>query len=303
MIRCFCVFGMLLTGLFSQAQTDQTELKDIPRKGSYLYYGQPAFEDNSFLLSEAINQEKGIMQFVNNFYFDNVKGGNFLYSFTHQIPLGSERHQFGYSLFYYFGNETTSATKGGGFGDIDLSYQFMATGKKAWAMVVPSFTLIVPTAKDGYGSGGLGEKLEVFITKRWSHQVVTHYNFGYTYISSADLYVSTLTGSQVVGFERDIEYKNMGASVIWYPRRKFNLFVEYVSNFLTDITTTGSLSHTHQLTINPGLRFAIDHKFMQIVPGVSAPVIFGDGTYNRTGLFFYLSLEPEYLPFTKMKHR
>ena len=107
----------------------------------------------------------------------------------------------------------------------------------------------------------------------------------------------------MVGFERDIQYKNIGASVIWYPRRKFNLFVEYVSNFLTDITTTGSLAHSHQLTVNPGLRFAIDYKFVQIVPGVSAPVIYRYGNYNRTGLFFYLSLEPEYLPFTKMKHR
>jgi hypothetical protein len=170
-------------------------------------------------------------------------------------------------------------------------------------MVTPSVSVIVPTGKNGYGSGGLGGKVELFVTKRLSKAVVTHYNIGYTFISNADLYISSGTGSQVLGYERDIKYKNIGASVIWYPVRKFNFMMEYVSNFLTDITETGAQTMTHQLTLNPGFRFAIDHKHVQIVPGFSAPIIFSDGNYSRTGLFFYLSFEPEYLPFTKMKHR
>jgi hypothetical protein len=299
MTRWTCALLMMLAGVHASAQTE--EIKDIPRKGSYLYYGQPAFEDNSFLLNEAINQEKGIMQYISEFYFDNLKGGNFLYSFTHEIPLGGEKHQLSYTLFYYLQN--ASANRGGGFGDVNLNYSFRATGKKAWAMVVPSITLIIPTGKNGYGSGGVGGQAELRVTKRLSRRLVTHYNFGYTYISSADFYISTVTGSQVVGFERDIQYKNVGAGLTWYPRRKINVFLEYVSNFLTDVTASGSLSETHQLTLNPGLRFAIDHNLLQIVPGLSAPVVFTDGRYARTGLFFYLSLEPQYLPFSKMKHR
>ena len=142
---------MIFVGSRSRAQTP--DLHDFPKKGSYLYFNQPAFEDNSFLLSEAINQEKGVMQYVSNFYFDNLKGGNFLYNFTHQIPIGGQKHQFSYSLFYYFKKPDEITGGGGGFGDINLSYQYELTGKKSWAMGVPSFTMIIPTGKNGYGSG------------------------------------------------------------------------------------------------------------------------------------------------------
>ncbi|HWA35032.1 MAG TPA: hypothetical protein VG737_12915 [Cyclobacteriaceae bacterium] len=301
MIRWYCALAFVLVGFQSRAQTP--DLKDFPKKGSYLYYHQPAFEDNSFLLNEAINQEKGVMQYISNFYFDNLKGGNFLYNFSHEIPLGGERNQLSYSFSYYFQNKDADSKGGGGFGDVNLSYHHLLSGKKAWAMVVPTITIIIPTAKNGYGSGGLGAQAELFVTKRVSPRVITHYNFGYTYISSADLYISTSSGSRSVGYERDLHFKKIAASAIWYPTRKFNLMLEYVSNFLTEITNTGEISASHQITLNPGLRFAIDHNNVQIVPGISAPVIFTDGKYTQTGLFFYLSFEPQYLPFTKMKER
>ena len=69
------------------------------------------------------------------------------------------------------------------------------------------------------------------------------------------------------------------------------------------LKSDGSVARSNQLTINPGFRFAIDHKRTQIVPGISAPFIFVDGKFDRGGLFFYLSFEPEYLPFTKPKTR
>ncbi len=301
MNRLPCTLALLLAGIASCAQTP--DLKDFPKKGSYLYFNQPAFEDNSFLLNEAFNQEKGVLQYASNFYFDDLRGGNFLYNFTNEIPLGGERHQIGYSLSYYLQNKETSTDGAGGFGDVNVSYQYLLSGKKSWAMVVPSVTLIIPTAKNGYGSGGLGAEADLYVTKRISRRVVTHYNFGYTYISSADLYITTSTGGRAVGYERDLQFKKIAASAIWYPARKFNLMLEYVSNFLTEITPDGSISDSHHITVNPGFRFAIDHNRVQIVPGVSAPIIFTDGKYSQTGLFFYLSFEPEYLPFTKMKGR
>lgn len=143
------IFLVITASAFGQEVSIETE----PRKGSYLYYGQPAFEDNSFLLDEAINQERGVMQFVSNIYFDNSRGGNFLYSFTHQIPIASRRHEVDYTLFYYYQN--TSEQKGGGFGDMNVTYHFMAMGKEEWIMFVPSFTLIIPTGKTGFDRGAL----------------------------------------------------------------------------------------------------------------------------------------------------
>ncbi len=296
---CFLASLILTTASFSQSYS----IDSIPKRGSYLYYGQPAFEDNSFLLEEAINQEKGVMQYVSNFYFDNLRGGNFLYSFNHEIPLGGERHQLSYNLFYYFQNSSTSEPRGGGFGDINVSYRYKLSGKKAWIMVVPNFTVIIPTGKNGYGYGGLGGQFNLLMTKRISRKIVTHYNIGYTFISQADLYVSRLSSAPIVGIEKDLQYKNVGASVIWYPTRKFNVLMEYVSNFLKDLETDGTIKNRNQLTLNPGFRFAIDLNNVQIVPGMSTPFIFTNGSFDKVGVFFYLSIEPQYLPFSKAKSR
>ena len=301
MIRLNWVLAFMMVKTIAECQS--SDISTAPRKGSYLYFGQPAFEDNSFLLEEAMTQEKGIMQYTSNFYFDKLRGENFLYSFNHEIPLGSDRHQISYLLTYYLTNYGETGNKGGGLGDLNVSYHYMVTGKKAWAMVVPGATVIIPTAKNGFGSGGLGGQLSLLVTKRLSHRLVTHYNFGYTYISSADLYISNITGSQELSYERDLQYKNLGASVVWYQSRKFNWFTEYILNFFKDIKTDGSVSSRTQQTLNPGFRFAIDHNRTQIVPGISTPIIFSNGKYDHVGLFFHLSFEMEYLPFTKPKSR
>ena len=301
--RWYFFLGIMFMGTAAAGQIE--DIASIPKKGSYLYYGQPAFEDNSFLIQEAINQEKGIHQFISNFYFDNLRGGNFLYSFTHEIPLTNLRHQVNYTFNYHVLKATPNTQKSGGIGDMTIGYEFMATGKKDWAMIVPGLTLILPTGKaiSGNGVGGVGGQLNLAITKRLSRRIVTHYNAGYTFISKADRYTSGLTGTQVLSFEKDLQYKNVGASIIWYQTRKFNWLLEGTSYYLADINTDGSVSHSNQLTLNPGFRLAIDHNFVQIVPGLSAPFIFIDGKFERAGLFFYLSIEPQYLPFAKPKSR
>ncbi len=303
MVRGQCL--LILLSLCFRAYGQTEELNSLPKKGSYLYYGQPAFEDNSFLMEEAINQDKGVMQYISDFYFDNIRGGNFLYSFNQEIPITHLKHQLNYTIFYHVLEATPTSDQNSGFGDINVGYRYMVFGKKDWAMVVPGITLILPTGKSikGQGIGGVGGQVSLAITKRLSHKLVTHYNFGYTFISQADRYTSTITGTPVLSYEKDLRYSNLGVSIFWYPARKFNLFTEFISNYLSDIKDDGSLSHTHLTTINPGFRFAIDHKFTQIVPGISLPVVFTDGNFTRTGIFFYLSIEPEYLPFTKSKHR
>src|SRR6185295_13211836 len=139
--RCLIVLLLMNTVTYSQF----IKLDSIPRKGSYLYYGQPAFEDNSFLMEEAINQEKGIMQYISNFYFDNVKGGNFLYSFNQDIPITHLRHQVNYTVYYHIRPATPTHEQSNGIGDVNIGYHYMLTGKKnPWAMVVPGITLILP---------------------------------------------------------------------------------------------------------------------------------------------------------------
>ena len=303
----FVVAIILITFQMASAQVD---LDSLPRKGSYLYYGQPAFEDNSFLLEEAFNQPMGVIQHTFNFSMNNLHGRDFAYSFTQEIPLTDLTHQLSYTLYYNSvlnedpvnGNGNAS-TRTNGFGDLFLSYRPLLWGEKDWAMVIPRFTLILPTGKaiDGLGNGGFGGQFNLAVTKRLSRKVVTHYNAGYTFISKADKFQLPSSGIKILEFEKDLHFQNIGASIIWYPKRKFNLLLEYVSNFKSGIAADGTLSRSHQLTLNPGMRFCFDNGRRQIVPGLSMPVNFINGKYDGSGLFLYLSFEPDYLSFYKAK--
>jgi hypothetical protein len=299
---CWCQLGLLL--ILQPAFGQQPSFADFPKKGSYLYFGQPAFEDNSFFIEEAITQEKGIHQFISSFYFDKFHKGDFQYSFTHQVPLSHLKHQLNYTLHYHVLQPTANTLGGGGLGDMAVTYEYMVSGKKDWAMIVPSIAVIIPTGKaiNGHGAGGFGAQLSVAVTKRLSRKVVTHYNVGYTFVSSADRYTD-LAGSGIPAYEKDLHYQNLGASIIWYQKRKLNWMLEATSLYFMNINDDGSLSRNNQLTINPGIRIAIDHNTTQIVPGLSFPSVFHDGNFAGTGIFFYLSFEPEYLPFTKAKSR
>jgi hypothetical protein len=296
--RYSAVILILLTAHIIWAQVDSSSL---PKKGSYLYYPQPAFEDNSFLLEEAFNQPHGVLQHIFNLSIDDLHGRNIISSFTQEIPLTNLTHQLSYTIYYNALNAVSGATSG--FGDLYISYRPMLSGEMAWAMVIPRFTIILPTGKsvDGLGSGGWGGQFNLAITKRLSRTIVTHYNGGFTFISNADKFQSDISGNKVLAFEKNIQDQNLGMSIIWYPKPKFNLLLEYVSNFVSSLESNGAVSKSNQRIINPGMRFCIDNGHMQIVPGISIPVNFVDGKFDHTGLFFYLSFEPDYLSFNKAK--
>ncbi len=305
-IKRISIIVMIAT-MFVMAKVSKAQerpLKDFPKKGSYLYYGQPAFEDNSFLLEEAFNQPMGVIQHISSLTTDKFHGGNWVYSFTQEIPLTDLTHQISYSLYYNVLN-SADVNRKSGFGDLYVSYRPYVLGEKDWAMVIPRFTLIVPTGKaiDGQGCGGWGGQFNLAVTKRLSRKLVSHYNAGVTLISKADKYLSTTIGDSQLIYEKNLSYKNIGASIVWYPMRKLNLLLEYVSNFGSDIEASGNISHNHQLTLNPGMRFCIDNGRMQIVPGVSMPLNIEKGQPMQSGLFFYLSFEPDYLNFYRPKEQ
>lgn len=290
---------------YSLSYGQEDAISTLPKKGSYLYWGQPAFEDNSFLFDEAINQEKGIMQYVSSLYFDNVNGGNLIFGFTNEIPLVGERHQLNYTINYHLDRLTPANGHTNGFGDLSIGYHYKASGKRNWIMAIPGISLIIPTgnAQEGRGIGGMGARAGISFTKRLSHKWVTHYTLGYTFIAQADRYSYPMGGQPVLAYEKNLQYAGVGGGVTWYVSRKKVLFAELISNFITDIRGDGSLLRRNLATINPGFRFAIDANNIQIVPGISTPIVLADGAFSRLGIFFYLSIETEYLPFTRQKHR
>lgn len=290
---------LLAAGLIITSIAAAQETTPAPKKGGYLFYGQPAIEDNSMLVEEAFNQETGVIQHISNFVIDR---GEFVYNYTQEIPLADVKHQLSIGLSYasfkkpegYGLLNNNYLTKG--LGDVFVNYRPMLWGKNDWALVIPRFTVIVPTGNSryGFGSGGWGGQFNLAVTKRLNSKITTHYNAGYTAVRKADYFAYTNDGTPELRYERNLRTANLGASVIWLVHPKFNLMTEYVSSFGQTINDSGSLDHDNVTVINPGFRFALDIGKCQIVPGMGIPLNFSNGTFSGTGAFFYLSIEPAY---------
>jgi len=79
---------------------------------------QSAIEDNSFLLEEAYNQEKGVIQYINTFY--RQRNGGWGYSFTNEMPIKVQQHQFSYTINVARVNGTSR------FCDTYINYRYQA---------------------------------------------------------------------------------------------------------------------------------------------------------------------------------
>jgi hypothetical protein len=284
------------TTIFSLAQTSTPDVKS----GSYLYYGQPYLEDNSMLIDEAFNQETGIIQHISNVI---VTASALQCSYTQEIPLVSHQHQLSFGISYGWLKNGINVAQAGsyshvasGFGDILLSYRPMIAGKHDWALVIPRFTVIVPTgnAQSGLGNGGWGSQLSIAVTKRLSSKITTHTNAGYTYIVRADHYRYESNGMPASAYERDLASVNLGASLVWLAKQKMHLLAEYVFSYGKTAKDNGSFSGNCLMTVNPGVRYAFDIGKVQIVPGVGVPLNFNNGVFDNAGTFIYLSVEPCY---------
>ena len=287
----FLVSVMTLAGSVLFAQNDT-----IPKKGSYLEYGQPVIEDNSMFIEEAFNQEAGIIQHISNLIIDD---GNVVYAYTQEIPLADVKHQLSFGITYnsfkmpdavkQFGNSEYLTR---GIGDVLVNYRPLLFGKNDWAMVIPRFTLIVPTgdSRYGFGAGAWGGQFNLAVTKRLGKKFVTHYNAGYTAFSKADFYDVDTEGAPQFIAEKNLTATNLGASLIWMVTPRFNLMTEYACVYQQEFIGHSS----RNVVINPGFRFAVDIGKVQIVPGAGVPLTFINGQFQNSGAFIYLSIEPAY---------
>lgn len=291
--------ALLLTCLFS---TSFAQVADTlkPRKGSYLYWGQPLIEDNSMYIEEAFNQETGVIQHISNFIFQD---GEFIYSYTQEIPLDDYRHQLSFTLPYAILNKPSEVISRGndqydntGTGDLLINYRPLIFGKTDWAIVIPRFTLIVPTGSShqNLGGGGWGGQFNLAVTKRLSKKLITHYNAGFTKFFNADYVGYDNNGVPNILLERDLLMKNVGFSAIWLVHPRFNLLAEFVQNYEKEILEDGSLGKRTAAVINPGFRFAFEIGKVQIVPGAGMTFVFENSSYATSGTFIYLSIEPGY---------
>lgn len=236
---------------------------------------QDRIEDNSFLLEEAYNQEKGVIQYINGFKRD--RGGTWNYSFTNELPMGGQKHQFSYTIpLSSFGNGT-------GIGDIAINYRYQAVMNKTVA-VSPRASVLIPTGSKEklLGAGGVGYQFALPVSVTLAPKWVTHFNAGTTLTPKA---------KNALGQTASTKDYYVGQSLIYLATPTFNVMLESLHEndealIGQDRTVRGS-----NTTLSPGIRWAHNLKSgWQIVPGVAVPFSVGNNWGNRS-LFLYLSFE------------
>jgi len=242
-----------------------------------------AIEDNSFLVEEAFNQEKNIIQHINMFTW-NPEAGGWIYSFTEEWPFpGHEKHQLSVTLSAVRNSDYPGS--GGGMGDTAFNYRYQLLGGGGKRLSFsPRLTLIAPTgsALYGRGTGGLGIQTNLPLSVYLSKKFITHWNAGATIVPSA---------RNEFGDRATASGWNLGQSTIWLARPRFNVMLETIWQGWQSVSGPGTTEGNHALLIGPGVRWAHNFKNgLQIVPGISVPIGAGPSAGEK-GVTFYLSFE------------
>jgi hypothetical protein len=235
-------------------------------------------QDNSFLIEEAYNQDRGVVQHISTFQRSN--GGGWDFGFTQEWPLGGIRHQFSYELPL----ENVEGF-GTGLGDVALNYRYQLAGHpEAQTVMAPRISLLLPTGdeSEGRGQGGLGFQGDLPVTLVHGTRFVTHWNAGATLTPSARNALGE--AATTIGY-------NLGGSVIWLLSPSFNLLVEALWESSESVMGAGRTEREESWLLNPGFRFAMDLPGdLQIVPGLAYTIGLGPDA-DQNALFVYLSFE------------
>lgn len=216
----------------------------------------PPIQDNSFLIEEAYNQERGVVQHI-SFFARESKTKSWSYTFTQEWPFRGQRHQLSYTVPVLRADGST------GFGDILVNYRFQLVGRegsRVW--LAPRASAILPTGswRSGRGYGVVGLDLRLpgsFELSSWS---TLHLNGGITVYPSAHGASGRATLVDAVA----------AGSLVLSPLATVNFLVESVLLNSADPLGPGTTTRSTSLQLSPGIRWA--HNFpsgLQIVPGAA----------------------------------
>ena len=235
-------------------------------------------QDNSFLIEEAYNQERGVVQHISA--FERVDGDDWAYSFTQEWPLGGIRHQLSYTI-----PVENIEGFGTGLGDVALNYRYQLVGNPdARTVAAPRLSVLLPTGdeEEGRGAGALGFQVNLPVTLVLSKEIVTHWNAGATLTPSA---------RNALGERATTHSLNIGASLVWLFRPSFNFLLETILEDVRSVVADGQVVGETAWLLSPGVRWAFDLPGdLQIVPGVAYTIGLGEGP-DEDALFLYLSFE------------
>lgn len=239
-------------------------------------------QDNSFLLEEAYNQERGVVQTIQT-YTRAAGTGSWVYALTQEWPVSDEKNQLSFTaqLLGLSGPDGVSR----GFGDLQLNYRYQLVGSgKTTVAFAPRATLLVPSGdhKRGLGSGGLGAQIGLPLSVVLSRSLVAHTNLGGTVLFSA---------KDPGGSSSNLWSASLGQSLVWLAHPNVNVLVEALMATNESFGTGGAPERRTEATVSPGIRGAINLPgSLQIVPGFAVPIGVGPSRGN-TAIFAYLSVE------------
>ena len=212
----------------------------------------PRIEDNSFLIEEAYNQERGVVQHLGTWQ-RSLRSSAWDFAFTQEWPLASQQHQLSYTFLI---GSTRSGTEFGGLG---LNYRYQLLPADSRVAIAPRITAIVPAHREQ-----LGAQFALPVSVHVGSALVAHANAGVTATTRA----TTLY--------------NLGGSVVWLARSTFNVLCE---------VAWAEEEGASVLLLNPGIRWAHNFASgLQIVPGMA--FTYGVGPSRGVeAAFLYLSFE------------
>jgi len=243
---------------------------------------EPAIEDNSFLIEEAYNQERGIVQHISTVTLTGPERKDAAVGFTQEWPLRGQRHQVSYTLLY----QIQQGDAPDGFGDLLLNYRQQLQDSDVWAFA-PRLSLILPTGSErkGLGAGTLGGQVNLPVSVRIGPVLAAHLNAGTQVL--ARVRDSAAAGGPT---HRTLTTYTLGASLIGPVTRPVNLMLEFVQAWTGTLQPAGGVTHEATSTLSPGIRFALNVGGTQIVPGVGIPITFTEEDHT-TDVLLYLSVE------------
>lgn len=231
-------------------------------------------QDNSFLLEEAYNQEPGVVQHILAW---RRQGRDWSNTFTQEFPLGTQDHQFSYTLPYSF--LRSGRARADGVGDVLLNYRYQALYETGMLPAfAPRLSLILPTGNpnSGLGDGSYGFDTTLPFSKIVSDHVTLHANAGLSTLFDVH-------GRQPTSFR-------LGGSAVYAVTRDFNVLFETLGESEARVDDTRRIRRDNTLTLSPGARYAFNFPDLQIVVGAAAPIVVSKQK-PEYGLFLYLSFE------------
>jgi hypothetical protein len=218
----------------------------------------PPIRDNSFLIEEAYNQDRNVVQHIAT--FADARNGGWEFSFTDEWPLSSVRDQLSVGVVLL------DAGAAAEFDALALNYRRQVIGNPDAAVIVsPRLSLFA----DVGSSDNLPFAMQVNlpVTAVLSRSVVSHWNLG----------VLVSSGPAIV---------NAGASIVWLTTPWLNFLVEGL--YLGEAGDRGAY------VMSPGVRGAFNVGAVQVVPGIAFP--FDLENRDNDAVFSYLSIEHPFGP-------